>query len=92
MIEMGILIMVMFAIHDDIDGCNDNTVKDQSAKFKKGPCLMMLMTVMMMVLVFFMIKKKRNLASVILTAPSSQRKSSVSLPFKRNAMAATLPT
>ena len=35
---------------------------------------------------------KKNLASVILTAPSSQRKSSVSLPFKRNAMAATLPT
>ena len=92
MIEMGIMIMVMFAIHDDIDGCNDNAVKDQSAKFKVRPCLMMLMTVMMMLLVFFMIKKKRNLASVILTAPSSQRKSSVSLPFKRNAMAATLPT
>lgn len=89
MIEMGIMTMVMFAIHDDIDGCNDNAVKDQSAKFKVRPCLMMMM---MMLLVFFMIKKKRNLASVILTAPSSQRKSSVSLPFKRNAMAVTLPT
>ena len=91
MILMGKMIMVMFAIHD-IDGCNDNAVKDQSAKFKVRPCLMILMAMMMMLLVFFMIKKKRNLASVILTAPSSQRKSSVSLPFKRNAMAATLPT